>query len=355
MLEKLFGSDSLIRYILHSLKYRNEMDSYMALRQPLNAYSFFLFKSYGEKNKDKLIYNILIDGGRVGFFAYYRYVLSYLYICDRFGFIPFIDIKNTLYNDKSEENLWDLFYCQPFNLCRSDISSSYNVIICNSSHVIWADKLNDSNSSIVGGYQISDRYIKEMSNVLSRYVIYNDSTAHALEKDFQMIIGSKKTVGVHYRGNSYRNGNLGHPVALEVQDYYKDIDQCLANGFEQIFIATDDLNALKCFINRYGNKVVCFNDTLRSDDNIDAFCKPAQRENNGYKLAYEVIRDMYTLARCNGLICGNSQVTIASRIENMSQGKLYDYLSIIDHGIYKKDNKRKLRDFNRKLNSINKT
>ena len=44
------------------------------------------------------------------------------------------------------------------------------------------------------------------------------------------------------------------------------------------------------------------------------------------------MRDMYTLARCDGLVCGYSNVSIASRIVRLSTGKPYVYENVISNG-----------------------
>ena len=48
---------------------------------------------------------------------------------------------------------------------------------------------------------------------------------------------------------------------------------------------------------------------------------------------YEVLRDMYALAFCDGLVAGLSQVVNCARIVKESSGEEYDTLCIINNGI----------------------
>ena len=50
-------------------------------------------------------------------------------------------------------------------------------------------------------------------------------------------------------------------------------------------------------------------------------------------LGYEVLRDMYTLASCDGLVAGLSQVSYAARICKRSRNEKYDIEMILNKGI----------------------
>ena len=56
-------------------------------------------------------------------------------------------------------------------------------------------------------------------------------------------------------------------------------------------------------------------------------------QNHHYRLGYEVLRDMYALAACDGLVAGLSQVVNCARIVKESSGEEYDTLCIINNGI----------------------
>ena len=78
--------------------------------------------------------------------------------------------------------------------------------------------------------------------------------------------------------------------------------------------------------------VVLYEDNKRLIIVSVAFSK-SNEENYKYRLGYEVLRDSYTLARCDGLIAGYSQVSVFSRINRASQKKGFSYCQIIDKGV----------------------
>ena len=58
------------------------------------------------------------------------------------------------------------------------------------------------------------------------------------------------------------------------------------------------------------------------------------RENTHYLDGLEALRDVYTLAECNGLIAGLSQISIAARIVRLAENGSFEYMKILDKGIY---------------------
>ena len=50
-------------------------------------------------------------------------------------------------------------------------------------------------------------------------------------------------------------------------------------------------------------------------------------------LGVEVLRDMYSMAECDGLVAGLSQVSYAARIQKKSMGSEYEDLVILNKGI----------------------
>lgn len=102
-------------------------------------------------------------------------------------------------------------------------------------------------------------------------------------------------------------------------------------GFNKIFLATDDVSTVDLFRKEFGKNLLYYEDVTRSSGDVSVAFSDNVRENHHYKLALEVIRDMYTLSRCNGLIAGKSQVSICAIIENRRNSP-YEFLKIVDKG-----------------------
>ena len=58
-----------------------------------------------------------------------------------------------------------------------------------------------------------------------------------------------------------------------------------------------------------------------------------------YKLGLEVLRDVYTLASCDGLICGLSHVSCAARYIKSAKGEMFEDIKILDSGMNKQHSK----------------
>ena len=103
----------------------------------------------------------------------------------------------------------------------------------------------------------------------------------------------------------------------------------------KIFLATDDMNILKEFVTKYEDNVIYYSDVIRSDDMRSVAFYENNRDKNNYKLGLEVIRDMYTLSCCDGLVAGISQVAICAQINKLARKEFYEDIMIINKGIYK--------------------
>ena len=122
----------------------------------------------------------------------------------------------------------------------------------------------------------------------------------------------------------------------KAEDYFNVIDKAIIeNGFEYIFLATDDSRKLELFIKRYNDKLIYFKDVHRSDGIVNVTFEKNDREHNNYLNGLECLRDIYTMSYCNGLVAGLSQVSVCARIVNRSLDKKFEFEKIIDNGIYR--------------------
>ena len=309
----------------------------------LNYYSkishTMIWDSYGSNNPEISFYYIDLNEPRMGFFALEREILDALFICDEFHLVPYINISRSMY-DGYLNNTFDFFYCQPSIYAKENVFTSKRVFKYNKYHSSIVEKEHISvMSTFAGGYEINSSFLEKLSCLKKKYLKYSDDVVDYFNSRFNSLAIDKSTIGVHYRGNGYKVGFYGHPVALFPEDYFPFIDECLNNGFKNIFVATDDANALNVFVEKYGNKVCFYQDTFRSSDDVDVFFSKNERKDNGYYLGLEVICDMLSLSKCGGLICGKSQVTFSSIIEKKMSGENFQYLKIIDKGLYQKTKK----------------
>ena len=269
-----------------------------------------------------------------GFFALFHRMLCGLYFADKMGMVPVVDCWNDCAYEEpvpvnGSKNVFE-YYVKPV----SDISLKSAL---NSQCVM---KIINPNMDMVffdykcEWFDMSDDYIEEMGRLCREYIRFNEATARAIENDRKQVYREGKTLGVHFRGTDYAIGAMGHPYALSVEDYYEFIDEALNKcGFQYIFLATDDKNALQKMRERYAG-ILCYSDVLRGEGKMSvAFVESNDTELPNYRRGYEVLRDVMTLSRCDGLIAGQSQVSTGARIFNASGEHQYVYCRILSKGI----------------------
>lgn len=291
-------------------------------------------KQNGSENKGIIIADITIDI-KAGFFAHMRDILLKLYYADMFGLTPIIRFKKGISPYEEEEpindsdNVWEYYFESCAGMKADEINRSFRVVEINSWHRQYVAELLDKSNS----YIVSEKFIDEMAHIMKKYVRMKEVISNQIYIDISEIFKGKKVLGVHVRGTDFNKGYYEHPVAVRSEEYYVFIDQVMIQeNYELIFLATDDENVLNEFKKRYGNKLVYFN-ACRSNNAECVVYKQDDRKNHKFLLGYEVLRDMYALSYCEGLIAGISQVNICSMIAKRSRAEDYQYLKIINHGI----------------------
>ena len=96
-----------------------------------------------------------------------------------------------------------------------------------------------------------------------------------------------------------------------------------------MFLATDDNNILKAFIDKYKENLIYYKDVERSDGVRMSCYGDVQREKHHYRLGKEIIKDVYTLAACTGLVCSASYVSYMAKIVKMASGQTFQTVNSI--------------------------
>lgn len=271
-----------------------------------------------------------------GFFSIFRRTLNGLYFSDFINAVPYIFYtQDFLYCEKHEingaENPFEYYFEQVSNISQEEVSQSKLVI----DYSIGNNRLAESLNYKYGiSYHVQDEYIEALGNVMRKYIRLNKPTCKYIYDSINRVIHSKKTLAIHVRGTDYRKHYKFHPNMLQPSDYFPIIDKAIEEeGFEQIFLATDDSEMLSLFKVRYNSMLVYYDDVFRGNNSEGVHTSNANREHHHYLLGLEVLRDMYTLAACDGFIAGMSQVSMAARIAKASSGEKFKYIKIIDKGL----------------------
>lgn len=291
-------------------------------------------KHYGEENEGKVIYYIYFEETGNGFFAEFRKLLNALYFADSHGMLPVVEYSSQFsYAEKTGvdgiQNPFEYYYKQPVDVSLEQMKKSKMVVNFRVENLKYAEKLKPEN-----GYLLSDEYEKTMAGVIKKYIRYNPKIQEKLDQDTKQLLSSNKVLGVHVRGTDFKKQYNRHPSFVTAQEYLEYTKEAFAKGkFEKVYLATDDTEAVELFQKEFENNLLLFGDVMRSDGSISVMLSEDERPLHRYRLGYEVIRDMHTLASCDGLIAGLSQVSICSRLTKKSWGQEYSFMKIIDKGI----------------------
>ncbi len=291
----------------------------------------FHIEHFGEDNPNKIVYSISETGNGYGFCAELRMLLEHLAFAKSYGFIPCVRYgKDYLYYEPELENEYSSAYEYFFEPIGKeiDVNCSRNVL---KSKLGYAERfLIEHNSD---GSHYNEDSMHELVAIFSEYVHIKDEIKSRMFKEFSEIVTpGKRVLGIHYRGTDYKCGYDGHPKQQALEDVINQAWVLLDKDYDLVFLATDDLEAEVRMKEEFGERVKTF-DIVRSNGAQSVAFSYSERELHKYNLAYEVLRDAYSLSRCSGLIGGLSQVTLLSRILKRSEGAEYIDEIIIDNGI----------------------
>lgn len=290
----------------------------------------------GDKNDGKLVY-IAQTMGCDGLFAELRFLLAEIFFAERFGMVPVLKIpKTSCYHENhpvnGTTNTFEYYFCPVSDISLEDAEQSCAVVEHNYYQRLYIESVYGMNS----GYMPSDDYMNAMADLVKRHLKLNEVCKPFIENSIKETIGDKKTLAVHVRGADFKRHYKNHPNMVSTDEYLSAVDMAMnENAFEQIFLATDDLEAIEVFKSKYGDKVVFYNDVIRTDGDETVMKSTSERENHHYKLGLEVLRDMYTLSYCDGIIAGLSNVSIFARIVKLSRGSDFEFMNYLNKGIKK--------------------
>lgn len=284
----------------------------------------------------KEIYYIAESSNVGGFFGLLRSVLISCCYADENGFLPYIKYEKTvLYAEKGifggTNNPFEYYFRQPTEeIC---VWKGLNVVKRKPEHLHGIELKYNLNPVI--SYQIEEDYVNRMAQIYHKYIRLNGRTEKIIEASVRNLLKGKKTLGVHIRGTDFMKEFNGHPVPVTVEEYIEVIRaEALTKSYDQIFVATDDIRCLKEIKKKLPIPLVYYKNVMRGESDKSVAFERNDRKHNNYCLGMEVLKDACTLAACDGFIGCLSQVDIFVRIIKKSRGQEFDFLKIIDKGVF---------------------
>jgi hypothetical protein len=286
--------------------------------------------------RKQTIYYIKSEGGMGGFFAQLRGTLDYICYADELGMTPFVMYSNNLYSEnqavRGTKNGFEYYFKQIYEYNSILFPWNINVIkaMGKDSNEIEL-KYNKKQFS----YVVEDAYIDKMAYIYAKYIRLSDYTERYIRHSVNKLLKYKKTLGIHIRGTDFNKSFNNHPIPISVDEYILYINKAVEEyGFGQVFVATDDKRCLEEIKSKLDVPIVYYNDVERSSTDKSVTFTHHDRKLDRYRLGLEVLRDAYTLVDCDGFIGCLSQVDTLVQIIRKSRNKPYQYMKIIDNGVY---------------------
>lgn len=289
--------------------------------------------SFSSLNKDKKIYIVRRGNSIVGLFSYFITTLGGIAYAEENGMIPVVDLQNypntyLFPEEVGKKNAWEFYFRQPGGISLQEALKSKNVILGPGEPTY---PFPCANSSL---FLNKNGELNYWRAICKKYIFLNESVMERLEKEKLIFLG-KKVLGVSCRGTDYvaiRPSN--HPVQPGVDKIIEKVEEALMEeGFEAIYLATEDQMIIAKFREKYGERLLLSNreyaDYEYEKKDFITFYS-TNRENDKYKQGMDYLVSMLLLRECKGLI-----TTMASGTAGiMCLSGEFDYFYVFDLGYY---------------------
>lgn len=198
------------------------------------------------------------------------------------------------------QNIYDTCFVQDKDDYLSNINEYSNIEL-----VKYITPLNAYESST-----FSEEYLKTCELIINKYFELNDemkqlfSSRHS-EIDFT------NTIGFHRRATDM--ADVHHLLTIDLSEIFNILEK---EEFENIFLMSDNLSDLNKFKQRYGNRLITFDEFTSSNTETNPFFKLNNNEESIKQHIKEIVFGAYTLGMTKKLICTKSNLSTFSIFSN---------------------------------------
>lgn len=147
--------------------------------------------------------------------------------------------------------------------------------------------------------------------IIKNYFVLNNRTKNLFNERYSQI-DFKNTIGFHRRSTDI--SSIHGVRIIPINDIFLEIEK---EDFENIFLMCDNLEDLKKFEDRYGNRLITFDEISAPNSNGSPFFKNNNNDGDILKNHIsEIVFGAYTLSLTKKLICTRSNLTNFSILAN---------------------------------------
>ena len=226
----------------------------------------------------------------------------------------YIDFENSIYKSRTNDNIWDYFFCQPHTNTKPDVENidkEVGIIFDAESEFVWEAIKPNTTEEIQ-----KRRFI--FSEIINKYCVLQPQIKSKVDLFVEKNFKNKKVLGVHFRGTD-------HPNKKHMSEYLQTIKEKLVN-FDVLFVCSDEHERFRLAEVTFSKKVVSW-DSIRSktdSDVIPLHSHPTDmryNRNNSfdyqYKISEDVIIESFLMSNVDFLVCcSDSNVNFLSRAIN---------------------------------------
>lgn len=235
-----------------------------------------------------------------GFWSIVASTLAHCDIAEAMSLVPVVDMKNyrTVYSEQQPVrgtlNAWEYYFEQPGGRRLSEVG----------------DRAHQIDGTIPPGYPREIGH-EQYRALWKKYAQLNSHSGTIISSTIADLGISRKTLGVHYRGQEMRTAK-GHKFPPTIGQMNAAITWVMENhDFDEILLVTEAQQYVTALKKRWGSRLFP-SPTFRKWRRNSYALKSEPRKWHRYRLGLEALQDAHLLAACGGLIRGHSGLSEAA-------------------------------------------
>ena len=198
------------------------------------------------------------------------------------------------------QNIYETCFVQDENDYLNNINEYSNIELVN-----YISKLNAYESET-----FTEENLKMCESIIKDNFILNDEMKQLFSSRHSQI-DFTKTIGFHRRATDM--STVHHTATIDLLEIFNILEK---EEFENIFLMSDNINDLNKFKERYGNRLITFDEFTSSKSDDDPFFKLKNNDELINQHIQEIVFGAYTLGMTKKLICSKSNLSTFSIFSN---------------------------------------